>query len=136
MKQEKEIKVVGLMIEKYCHGNHGTKKHEICGECSQLFDYVKLRRSKCPHGDSKPFCSNCRIHCYKPDMREKIRAVMRYSGPRIVLNHPILATSHLIQTKRQKRRMEKEDRAREAAKAAGESAPKEAGKPGKERKAE
>lgn len=110
MEQEKELKVVTLMIERYCHGNHKTKRHELCEECSALLDYVKFRRSKCPHGDHKPFCSNCRIHCYKPEMREKIRAVMRYSGPRIVFRHPVLATRHLIESKREKRKLEKEDK--------------------------
>ena len=107
MDKERELKVVRLMIEKYCKGNHKTKKHELCKECGELLDYVKLRREKCPHGSNKPFCSNCPIHCYKPDMREKIRAVMRYSGPRIVFSHPILAMRHLIETKRQKKKLEK-----------------------------
>ncbi len=27
------------------------------------------------------FCSNCRVHCYSPDMRQQIKKVMRFSGP-------------------------------------------------------
>lgn len=109
MDKEKELKVVTLMIELYCRGNHGGKK-QLCGECAELLEYAVLRREKCPHKDNKPFCSNCRIHCYKPEMREKIRAVMRYSGPRMIFRHPVLAVRHLIATKREKRRLEKEDR--------------------------
>lgn len=108
MEKEKEIKVVTLMIERYCHGHHATRGHALCAECGELLEYVRFRREKCPHGDKKPFCSNCRIHCYKPDMREKIRAVMRYSGPRIVWNHPILATRHLIESRREKKKLERE----------------------------
>lgn len=108
MNKEKELRVVTLMIKKYCKDNHGAKKGELCAECSELLEYVEFRRSKCPHGDNKPFCSNCKIHCYKPQMREKIRNVMRYSGPRIVLDHPILATRHLIESKREKKKFEKE----------------------------
>lgn len=108
MNKEKELKVVTLMIERYCRGNHKTKKRALCGECKELLEYVEFRRSKCPHGDDKPFCSNCKIHCYKADMREKIRNVMRYSGPRIVFRHPILATRHLIESKREKKKLEKE----------------------------
>ena len=106
--KEKELKVVTLMIERYCRGKHNTKKHDLCEECSELLEYVKQRRERCPHGDNKPFCSNCKIHCYKPSMRAKIREVMRYSGPRIVFNHPILATKHLIESKCEKKKMEKE----------------------------
>lgn len=67
-----------------------------------------IRRSKCPYSDDKPFYSNCKIHCYKPEMREKIRRVMRYSGPRIVLDHPVLATRHLIERKQEKKKLENE----------------------------
>ena len=107
MEKQKELSVVKLMIEYYCHHNHDTKKHELCDECKELYEYVEFRRSKCPWGDNKPFCANCPIHCYKPDMREKIRKVMRYSGPRITLVHPIIATRHLIESKKEKRKIEK-----------------------------
>jgi hypothetical protein len=29
-------------------------------------------------------------------MRERIREVMRYSGPRMLLSHPLMAIRHLI----------------------------------------
>ncbi|MBR4451966.1 MAG: nitrous oxide-stimulated promoter family protein [Clostridia bacterium] len=106
MEKQKEIETVGLMIEKYCRGNHGSKKGVLCPECRELLEYAKLRREKCPHGDNKPFCSNCSIHCYKPDMKEKIRLVMRYSGPRMITDHPVIAMKHLIETKKEKKRME------------------------------
>lgn len=108
MDKEKELCVVALMIKKYCKGNHGTKKGTLCTECTEPLNYVEFRRSKCPFGDGKPFCSNCKIHCYKPEMREKIRSVMRYSGPRIVLDHPVLATRHLIESKQEKKKLENE----------------------------
>lgn len=108
MNKAKELRVVTLMIKKYCKGNHGTNKNELCPECNELLSYVEFRRSKCPFGDKKTFCSNCKIHCYKPEMREKIRTVMRYSGPRIVLDHPILATRHLIESKIEKKKLEGE----------------------------
>lgn len=36
-------------------------------------------------------------------MREKIRKVMRYSGPRMILYHPITAIRHVIENKKEKR---------------------------------
>jgi hypothetical protein len=36
------------------------------------------------------------VHCYKPAMREQIRVVMRYSGPRMAQRHPLLAAAHLL----------------------------------------
>lgn len=43
----------------------------------------------------KTTCKKCPVHCYSPDMREKIRAVMRYSGPRMIFLHPFAAIRHL-----------------------------------------
>ena len=62
-----------------------------------------------PLGDKKPFCSNCKIHCYKSEMRERIKNVMRFAGPRIVFRHPIIAVKHLIETKKQKKKLKKEE---------------------------
>ena len=47
---------------------------------------------------------------YKPDMREKIRAVMRFSGPRMIFYHPVAAIRHVVETKREKKRLERENR--------------------------
>ena len=108
MKQRKELEVVELMIRLYCRKKHQCKDG-LCTECNELLEYVKLRRSKCPWGDKKPFCSNCKIHCYKPEMRERIKNVMRFSGSRMILYHPVIAVKHLIETKRQKNKLKKEE---------------------------
>lgn len=86
---EQETKTVGLMIDLYCRGHHGSKDNP-CDECRALLDYVQKRLEKCPFKKDKPKCSKCNVHCYKPVMREKIKAVMRYSGPRMLYRHPIL----------------------------------------------
>lgn len=57
------------------------------------------------YGD-KTFCSNCKVHCYKPDMRERIRQVMAFSGPRMLFHHPAAALRHVIETKREKKALE------------------------------
>jgi len=92
---EQEIKTVELMIGLYCRDHHGSKD-QLCDECHDLSDYVKKRLEKCPFKNNKPKCSQCTVHCYKPDMREKIKAVMRYSGPRMIYRHPILAGKHFL----------------------------------------
>ena len=107
-KREKEKEVVSLMIELYCKKQHGSKKG-ICPECKALNEYAKLRSNKCPFMETKTFCSNCKVHCYKPEMREKIREVMRFSGPRMIFYHPILAIRHVIESKREAKRLQKEN---------------------------
>lgn len=105
-KRQREKKTVSLMICLYCKKKHGMKK-ELCPDCQALSDYAMQRSDKCPFMDTKTFCSNCRVHCYKPEMREKIRTVMRFSGPRMILYHPVMAIRHLIESKKEKEEMEK-----------------------------
>ena len=104
-KREKEKEVVSLMISLYCRKNHGGK--DLCPECAALDAYAKMRSDKCPFMETKTFCSNCRVHCYQPEMREKIRQVMRYSAPRMMLYHPVMDIQHLIESKKEKHRLEK-----------------------------
>ena len=61
-----------------------------------------MRSDKCPFMETKTFCSNCKVHCYKPVMWEKIREVMRFSGPRMLFSHPVMAVSHVIESKKEK----------------------------------
>ena len=107
-KREREKRTVSLMIRIYCKKKHGTKKG-LCPECEALDAYARMRSDKCPFMETKTFCSNCRVHCYKADMREKIRAVMRFSGPRMIFSHPIMAIRHVIESKKEKKRLEKEN---------------------------
>ena len=105
-KREREKHVVSEMIALYCRGNHGMKRGNLCPACEELLRYAKERSDKCPHMEKKTFCSSCETHCYKPDMREQIRTVMRYSGPRMIFDHPVLAVRHLLESRAEKRRIQ------------------------------
>jgi hypothetical protein len=104
-KREREKELVSQMIALYCKKQHHTKG-TLCPECATLRDYARQRSEKCPFMESKTFCSNCKVHCYKPEMREKIREVMRFSGPRMIFHHPITAIRHVIESKKEKRNLE------------------------------
>jgi hypothetical protein len=104
-KREREKELVSQMIALYCKKLHHAKG-TLCPECAALRDYARQRSEKCPFMESKTFCSNCKVHCYKPEMREKIREVMRFSGPRMIFHHPITAVRHVIESKKEKRNME------------------------------
>lgn len=106
-KREREKKMVSEMIALYCRKNHGTKG-TLCRSCAALNMYARQSSDKCPFMETKTFCSNCKVHCYKPEMREKIRIVMRFSGPRMIFHHPVAAIRHVIKTKKEKRRLEKQ----------------------------
>ena len=105
VKREREKVIVSRMIALYCRKNHGGKT--LCPDCAALDAYARQRSDKCPFMETKTFCSNCRVHCYQPEMREKIRAVMRFSGPRMLFHHPIPAIRHMIESHKEQRRLEK-----------------------------
>ena len=107
-KREREKRMVGEMIALYCRKQHGTGQAQLCEVCTELNEYARQRSEKCPFMENKSFCSNCKVHCYRPEMREKIRAVMRFSGPRMIFYHPVAAIHHVLSTKIEKRRMEKQ----------------------------
>lgn len=82
------------MIQYYCRKKHGVR--DLCTDCSALLNYANERIAKCPHGQNKPVCSKCRIHCYKKNYREKIIEVMRFSGPRILFHRPFTGIKYLV----------------------------------------
>ena len=85
------------------HGGQGSHECQVghggpglCGECRELLEYSLARLDHCKFGNAKTKCHKCPVHCYRPDMREKIRTVMRFSGPRMLLYHPLEALRYLF----------------------------------------
>lgn len=116
----REEKTIATMIGMYCRDHHGAAGRSgdaepdpsvdgpdrrgasggLCEECSALVEYARARLDRCPYGLDKPTCVKCTTHCYKPAMREQVRAIMRYAGPRMVKEHPLLAAAHLTDGRR------------------------------------
>ena len=110
---ERERRTIEKMVEIYCQDHHGSGDSELCEGCLTFMDYANVRIDKCPYGNDKPTCSNCPIHCYKPAQRAQVKAIMRYSGPRMLLRHPLLTILHKIdglRTARHPRELTREER--------------------------
>jgi hypothetical protein len=95
---DREKRTIRAMIAIYCRAHHATAGR--CAQCEELLNYAVCRLDRCPFGANKTTCTRCPIHCYKPAMREKIRTVMRYAGPRMLYQHPVLALWHLFDSRR------------------------------------
>lgn len=91
-KIEREKRTIELMIKIYCKKKHKNK--ELCDECQELLEYAHKRLSFCKFGEEKSACAKCPIHCYKKDMKEKVKEVMRFSGPRLLIYNPIELFRH------------------------------------------
>lgn len=96
---EKEKKTINLMIGIYCKKKHKHEQKEdgLCEECRELLQYAHKRLDHCKFGNEKRFCSKCPIHCYKKDMKAKIKEVMKFSGPRLMIYSPIQFLKHIIE---------------------------------------
>ena len=101
-KKAKELRVLGDFIALYCREHHrgeerapfrfrddrlrdtlDGKSPELCRECARLLNHGAAKLLLCPY-DPKPACRKCPTHCYAPGYRERVREVMRFSGPRMV----------------------------------------------------
>ena len=94
VRRVRELKTIEVMIHMYCAAPPGGTPR--CAQCADLFDYAQRRLQRCVFGDAKPNCAKCVVHCYTKDMREAIRVVMRWAGPRMLVRHPVLGIRHLI----------------------------------------
>jgi hypothetical protein len=91
---EREARTIEAMVDIYCRREHGGPCR--CAQCQELLDYSLARLRSCPFAPDKPTCAHCAVHCYRPDMRAEVRAVMRRAGPHMTYRHPILAFMHLL----------------------------------------
>ena len=93
---DRELLTITRMVEIYCAAHHGNFGSMPCENCSDFLNYAAARLRKCPYGEDKPTCANCPIHCYKPDRKAQAGKIMRYSGPRMLLRHPLLVIAHKL----------------------------------------
>lgn len=114
----REFKTMSAMVRIYCrdhHQGHGRPAREflrrlnlftsngrdaratnLCAECRQFLNYAGVRLERCRFGAEKPTCANCPVHCYQRDSREQAHVVMRYAGPRMMWEHPVLSLRHWL----------------------------------------
>ena len=100
-KERKDLRLLVSFTEVYCRHHHDTKttgvdvgnesceplttgKYQVCTECREFLSYAIARRINCPL-DPKPVCKHCPVHCYKPDYRQQVKDVMRFSGKHLLL---------------------------------------------------
>jgi len=92
---DREKITVSKMIRIFCRFKHGMRS-SLCEDCMKLEEYSYERLDCCPFGENKPACEKCKVHCYKTKYREKIREVMRFSGPRMIFFHQVEAVRHFM----------------------------------------
>ena len=99
-RMRRERKTIEAMFAIYCRDHHSPPPGRLCDSCQSLQNYAVELLDRCVFQENKPTCANCPVHCYKPDMRQKVRQMMRYAGPRMLPRHPMLAVRHMLDGRR------------------------------------
>jgi len=94
---ESEKETMATMVTLYCRGNHDGLS--LCHRCTDLILYADGRLDGCPFGDSKGACRGCSVHCYDEEHRAYMSEVVRYSGPRMILHHPLMAFRYILDSR-------------------------------------
>lgn len=94
-RMDRERETLDRMIRIYCAARHGGRGG-LCADCAVLRSYAHRKLDRCPFQAGKPTCARCTVHCYRREMRERVREVMRFAGPRMALRHPWLSLLHFL----------------------------------------
>ncbi|HCM89632.1 MULTISPECIES: nitrous oxide-stimulated promoter family protein [Vagococcus] len=94
-----EKKTVKAMIEIY-YKRYQDETHQI--EKDDVESYAMARLNYCRFGEEKPTCKVCPVHCYKKSYKDKMQQIMRYSGPRMLIYHPVMSVEHFMKEWRYK----------------------------------
>lgn len=97
---DNERNTIKAMTAMYCTSHHHTERGQLCESCTSFLEYAEKRLIHCPFQGEKPTCANCKVHCYKKDMRDLAREIMRYAGPRMIYRHPLMAIHHLFDSRK------------------------------------
>jgi hypothetical protein len=91
---EREKLTIRKMIAIYCRGNRHSSSG-LCCDCDKLAGYAYQRIGACTYNhNAKPVCGLCPTNCFSQEMHRLFSRVMRYSGPRMMVRHPILTLAH------------------------------------------
>ena len=113
-KKNKDIRILSDFIAIFCRENHraeakdtflikderlhtilGDKDLIVCQDCHKLLNHGIAKLLLCPY-EPKPMCKKCETRCYAPGYREKIRKVMRFSGPYLIKHGRLDLIAHYL----------------------------------------
>lgn len=91
----REWQTMVAMVRIYCRDHHHPGD-DLCAACARFLAYANTRLERCRFGQEKPTCAKCPAHCYQRERREQVRMIMRYAGPRMAWEHPVMSVRHWL----------------------------------------
>lgn len=102
-----ERETVLAMIDLYYRSKNDA---DAILEQEDMTNYAMKRLDFCQFGEDKPTCRVCPVHCYQKTYRLKMKEIMRYAGPRMLIYHPLISWKHFVREWQFKHRKEHADK--------------------------
>lgn len=85
-----EMKLMNRMVALY----YKNKANDFTISEKRMQSYAINRLASCRFGEEKTTCRKCPVHCYQEKYRLQMKKIMRYSGPKMLIRHPVLCMQH------------------------------------------
>lgn len=100
-RREKERRLLSCMVAYYCRKNHGNRVR-LCPECADVDRFIR-QRCHCPRQEATRLCRSCPAQCGRPELKEKLRRMVRYACPRMLFRHPVTVSRYVAAARREKK---------------------------------
>ena len=93
---DREYRTMHCMVQIYCADHHATAGGALCGECGEFLGLRAAPAREVPVRRRKAGLRQVPDPLLQAAQREQARSIMRYAGPRMVLRHPWLSLTHML----------------------------------------
>ena len=94
---EKDLRTLRAIGCMYCKAHHASSvkgPHGLCEECTATVAFTHERTKNCPYGHAHN-CQDCTTKCNRGQQQQRVKAMMRYAAPRMLLRHPLMTMDYL-----------------------------------------
>ncbi len=93
-KDRQTLEAIGFI---YCRAHHLDEPKDaqgLCPSCREAIEGTLLKTLQCPYNHAGN-CQDCTIHCQRGESQARIKTIMAYAAPRMLLRHPVMTARYL-----------------------------------------
>ncbi|MGN1361014.1 MAG: nitrous oxide-stimulated promoter family protein [Eggerthellaceae bacterium] len=94
---QRDLRTLQAIGSIYCGAHHAGRPKDstgMCPECSETILLTHDRAANCPY-DHQGNCQDCTLKCNRGDQQQRIKAIMAYAAPRMLVRHPLMTLEYL-----------------------------------------
>lgn len=99
---QRDLRTLQAIGSIYCRAHHADRPKNsagMCAECSATISFTHDRAANCPN-NHQGNCQDCAIKCNRGNQQQRIRAIMAYAAPRMMVRHPLMTLEYLAKKRR------------------------------------